>query len=231
VGGEVEVGVSEVLERAKDKLAEIGGGTGWPLIMPEEARALAAEVERLEAALACDSGLLAESEGVVVPTLQADNTALREQVATLQADARLGAMVRRMPEMLDEERGPDSVAAVLLSVHRDYGWVVEEHDAWGGGVKHFCYQPPEGGLYVPIRDPLDALAAALGEEAPGETATPATPTSEVARNAVVAQACRTWLNATNENDPDYLKADDELAAVLEDTYPEWRAALEGETPC
>jgi uncharacterized coiled-coil protein SlyX len=116
-------------------------------------------IAELEAEVACDSGLLAEFEGVIVPALQAEN-------ATLQADARLGRMVRRMPEMLDEERGPDSVAAVLLSAHRDFGWVVEENDAWGGCVKHFCHQPPEGGLYVPIRDPLDAIAAALQEGAP-----------------------------------------------------------------
>ncbi len=109
-----------------------------------------------------------------IAELDAENAALR-------ADARLGAMVRRLPEMLDEERGPDSVAAALLRVHRDFGWVVEEHDAWGGGVKDYCHQPPEGGLYVPIRDPLEALAAC-----------PATPVAGLAGYVDVRVPCDVW---------------------------------------
>jgi hypothetical protein len=110
------------------------------------------------------------------------------------------------------------VAATLASLEREVvARAVAYHAALIGGDSN--------SLAVAENEMFAAIVRLEEARRNAQAEAPTTPTSEVERNAVVAQACRKWLNATNENDPDYLKADDELAAVLEDTYPEWRAAL------
>jgi hypothetical protein len=162
----------EALGRAKVKIAEISGGTGWPLIMPEDARALSAEVARLETQVTTLTEQLRQCREVREALRKAGAAVYREQreitefylsimneafamdtseigAFTVQQvrNARLGALVRRLPELGSV---PGSYERVGLCCEGQWSWKTERSN-----ILSTAFSPSH-------ETPDEALAAALG---------------------------------------------------------------------